>query len=153
MQMQRIVKELTKIKNNPPSGIWISPKEDDKYNILQAQIVGPEKTPYYQGMFNLEIHIPEKYPFAPPSIKFITKIYHPNIDDNGRICLDLIKMPPAGNWKPTIGLEGILIAIRMLLENPNPDDPLMGEIAQEYKHSYSEFFKRAQSLTHQYARN
>ncbi|KAL3284707.1 hypothetical protein HHI36_018856 [Cryptolaemus montrouzieri] len=153
MQRQRITKELEKITNNPLTGIWLSPKEDDKFNFLQAQIIGPENTPYHNGVFNLEVHIPEKYPFAPPSIKFVTRIYHPNIDDNGRICLDLIKMPPAGNWRPTIGLQGLLIAIRMLLESPNPDDPLMGEIAQEYKHNYSEFFKKAQMLTEQYAKN
>lgn len=47
--------------------------------------------------------------------------------------MDLIRMPPKGSWKPTIGIEALLIAIRMLLENPNPDDPLMADIAEEYK--------------------
>lgn len=77
--------------------------------------------------------VPDAYPIMPPSIKFLTKVYHPNIDDSGRICLDLIKMPPKGSWRPTIGIEALLIAVRMLLESPNAEDPLMVDIAQEYQ--------------------
>ncbi|XP_031327560.1 ubiquitin-conjugating enzyme E2 T-like isoform X2 [Photinus pyralis] len=134
-KQQRLLREIAKIAQSPPKG----------------SIIGPENTPYYKGTFNLEILIPENYPFSPPSIKFLTKVYHPNIDDSGRICLDLIKMPPKGNWKPTIGLEGLLIAIKMLLENPNPDDPLMMEIAEEFKNNKSEFERKARTCTEDYA--
>lgn len=150
MQRQRLSRELTKIANSPPQGICVFPK-DEKLSVLEAKITGPKETPYQDGVFNLEINVPEKYPFAPPSIKFLTKIYHPNIDDNGRICLDLIKMPPAGNWKPTIGLEGLLIAIRMLLETPNPDDPLMADIAEEFKNYKKDFLTKAKMFTDKYA--
>lgn len=150
MQRQRISRELSKITNNPPPGICVFPT--DKQNVIEARIAGPPDTPYAEGVFNLEILIPEKYPFAPPSIRFVTKVYHPNIDDNGRICLDLIKMPPSGNWKPTIGLEGLLIAIRSLLESPNPDDPLMADIAEEYKNFKEEFTRKAKHFTNQYGK-
>lgn len=136
--------------NNPSSGICVFPT--DKLNLIEAKITGPPNCPYAEGIFSLEIIIPEKYPFNPPGIKFITKIYHPNIDDNGRICLDLIKMPPSGNWKPTIGLEGLLIAIRYLLQFPNPDDPLMADIAEEYKNYKEEFIRKAKCATEQYAK-
>lgn len=138
------------MKNSPPQGICIFP-QDDNLNMLKSNITGPEGTPYEKGVFTLQILIPEKYPFAPPSIKFITQVYHPNIDDNGRICLDLIKMPPSGCWKPTIGLEGLLIAVRMLLENPNPDDPLMADIAEEYKNNKQEYTRKARLFTEKYA--
>ncbi|RZC37594.1 UQ con domain containing protein [Asbolus verrucosus] len=150
MQQQRLSRELAKISNSPPPGISVSPK-NDKLNVLDAQIIGPENTPYRNGIFKLEILIPGKYPFTPPSIKFVTKVYHPNIDDNGRICLDLIKMPPKGSWRPTIGLEGLLIAVRMLLESPNPDDPLMADIAEEYKTCNSEFVRKAKLFTEKHA--
>lgn len=136
--------------SKPPSGITIYQK-DDKINILQAVILGPEDTPYKNGTFHVEIVVPDNYPFSPPSIKFITKIYHPNIDDNGRICLDLIKMPPKGSWKPTIGLEGLLIAIRMLLQSPNPDDPLMADIAEEFVNDRMEYERKAQECTKKHA--
>ncbi|KAG5899868.1 hypothetical protein JTB14_012335 [Gonioctena quinquepunctata] len=136
--------------NSPPQGICVFSK-NDKLHHLEAKITGPEDSPYKSGIFTLEVLVPEKYPFAPPSIKFVTKIYHPNIDDNGRICLDLLKMPPSGNWKPTIGLEGLLIAVRMLLECPNADDPLMADIAEEYKNYKEEYLKRAKMYTEKYA--
>lgn len=150
LRQQRLSKELQKIAQAPPKGICLYSK-DDKYNVLEANIVGPENTPYSNGIFHLEIFVPDNYPFCPPSIKFLTKIYHPNIDEGGRICLDLIKMPPIGNWRPTIGLEGLLIAIRMLLEQPNPEDPLMIEIAEEFKNNKSEFYRKAQLYTSQHA--
>ncbi|CAH1110365.1 unnamed protein product [Psylliodes chrysocephalus] len=150
MQRQRLSRELTKMSKSPPQGICVFSK-DDNLNHLEAKIAGPQDSPYQNGVFTLEIIVPEKYPFAPPSITFTTKIYHPNIDENGRICLDLIKMPPAGNWKPTIGLEGLLTAIRMLLEYPNPDDPLMADIAEEFKNRNEDFLKKAKSSTEKYA--
>lgn len=150
MQRQRISRELSKITTDPPPGICVF--QTDKLNLIEAKITGPPETPYEKGIFTLEILIPEKYPFSPPSIKFLTRVYHPNIDESGRICLDLIKMPPSGNWKPTIGLEGLLIAIRSLLESPNPDDPLMADIAEEYKNYKEEFLRKARHITNQYAK-
>lgn len=150
MQRQRLSRELMKMSDSPPHGICVFSK-DDKLRELEAKITGPDDTPYKGGIFTLQIIVPERYPFAPPSIKFVNKIYHPNIDDNGRICLDLIKMPPSGSWKPTIGLEGLLIAVRMLLQNPNPDDPLMADIAEEYKNYKEEYLKKAKLYTEKYA--
>ncbi|XP_056635346.1 ubiquitin-conjugating enzyme E2 T-like [Diorhabda sublineata] len=150
MQRQRLSRELTKITTYPPQGICVFAK-DDTMNNLEAKITGPQDSPYKNGVFTLDIIIPDKYPFTPPSMKFITKIYHPNIDENGRICLDLIKMPPVGSWKPTIGLEGLLTAVRMLLEFPNPDDPLVAEIAEEFKSQYQEFVNKAKMYTEKYA--
>jgi len=58
----------------------------------------------------------------------VTPVYHPNIDSSGKICLDILKMPPTGAWKPLITLEGVLVAICTLMNCPNPDDPLVPEI-------------------------
>lgn len=69
-----------------------------------------------------------RYPYEPPSIRFKTPVYHPNIDNNGRICLELLKLPPSGCWRPVVTIEGVLLAIQTLLGTPNPDDPLMEDI-------------------------
>ncbi|GJQ86950.1 hypothetical protein Trydic_g5166 [Trypoxylus dichotomus] len=147
---QRLKRELMKIEKNPPKGVSVSPKEDN-LNILEVTLIGPESSPYKDGIFKLEIHISDNYPFSPPSIRFLTKVYHPNIDEGGRICLDLMKMPPKGSWRPTIGIESLLIAIQMLLQNPNPNDPLMADIAEEFMNEKGEFERKAKLWCEKYA--
>jgi len=69
----------------------------------------------------------------PPQLKFLTKVYHPNIDNvTGLICLDVLKMPPQGRWRPVNNLSLILTAVKQLLSDPNPHDPLDSAIVCVY---------------------
>ena len=63
--------------------------------LMRIEITGPENSPYENGIFELDLSITDRYPFEPPKLRVITPIYHPNIDSTGRICLDLLKMPPS----------------------------------------------------------
>ena len=67
-------------------------KVEDKTDTLEAVLLGPPDTPYSGGVFKLEILLPERYPFEPPKLRFVTQIYHPNVDEGGRICLDILKV-------------------------------------------------------------
>ncbi|CAG9764184.1 unnamed protein product [Ceutorhynchus assimilis] len=151
LRNSRMARELANLSDSDNKTISLVAK-NDSLGELEAQITGPEGTPYENGVFKLEVLVPQNYPFEPPSIKFLTKIYHPNIDDSGRVCMDLVKMPPKGNWRPTIGLESLLISIRLLLESPNPDDPLMADIATEFKRNHSEYVRKAKEYTQKYAK-
>lgn len=93
------------------------------------------------------------YPFEPPRVHFLTPIYHPNIDGAGRICLDLLKTPPNGTWSPVITLQGILTAIQFLMGQPNPNDPLMPDIAKEYKFNKELYETKAKQWTKEKAQN
>ncbi|XP_015173656.1 PREDICTED: ubiquitin-conjugating enzyme E2 T-like isoform X2 [Polistes dominula] len=127
----RIRKEIAFLMNQPPEGMFCFRKEGTDDGII-VTIVGPPGCAYEANVLELDLDLPFRYPFQPPHIKFRTPVYHPNIDNNGRICLDLLRMPPNGAWKPTLKLADILIAIKLLLLHPNVDDPLMPEIADEY---------------------
>ena len=91
---------------------------------VRAQITGPEGSPFEGGIFLLIVNITGRYPFEPPRCRFLTPLYHPNIDNGGRICLDTLKSPPAGSWSPAVSLPSLLLSIRSLMAEPNPDDGL-----------------------------
>jgi len=103
---------------------------DDDIKHYEVTFIGPKETPYEEIINTLSINIPEDYPHKSPSIKFLNKIYHPNISQyDGSICLDILKE----NWKPVYSLRTILMSIISLLSDPNPDSPLNGEAAALYK--------------------
>ena len=135
MAVHRIKKELKDIKENPPIICNAKLEDDDLYH-WNACLTGPTETPYDGGIFNLDIRFPLDYPFSPPKILFTTKIYHPNINENGNICLDILK----DNWSPVLTISKIILSISSLLSDPNPDDPLVSEIAQLYRDDYDSTF-------------
>ncbi|KAH8965568.1 hypothetical protein BDL97_04G124500 [Sphagnum fallax] len=91
-------------------------------------ILGPSQSPYEGGVFKLELFLPEEYPMAAPKVRFLTKIYHPNIDKLGRICLDILE----DKWSPALQIRTVLLNIQALLSTPNPDDPLAENIAKHW---------------------
>ncbi|XP_068930675.1 ubiquitin-conjugating enzyme E2 T isoform X1 [Petaurus breviceps papuanus] len=147
----RLKRELHLLATEPPPGItcWQNTNQIDD---LRAQILGGTNTPYEKGIFKLEISIPERYPFEPPKIRFLTPIYHPNIDSAGRICLDVLKLPPKGAWRPSLNISTILTSIQLLMSEPNPDDPLMADISSEFKYNKPTFLKNAREWTEKHAR-
>ncbi|XP_066095514.1 ubiquitin-conjugating enzyme E2 T [Saccopteryx bilineata] len=146
----RLKRELNLLATEPPPGItcW---HERDQMDDLRAQIIGGANTPYEKGVFTLEVIVPERYPFEPPQIRFLTPIYHPNIDSAGRICLDVLKTPPRGAWRPSLNIATVLASIQLLMAEPNPDDPLMADISSEFKYNRPVFLKNARQWTEKHA--
>uniref|UniRef100_A0A8C5ZEQ7 E2 ubiquitin-conjugating enzyme n=1 Tax=Marmota marmota marmota TaxID=9994 RepID=A0A8C5ZEQ7_MARMA len=97
MALKRIQKELTDLQRDPPAQCSAGPVGDDLFH-WQATIMGPNDSPYQGGVFFLTIHFPTDYPFKPPKVAFTTKIYHPNINSNGSICLDILR----SQWSPAL---------------------------------------------------
>merc|ERR1712045_2605 len=89
----------------------------------------------------------EDYPMSAPKVRFITRIYHPNIDKLGRICLDILK----DKWSPALQIRTVLLSIQALLSAPNPDDPLANDVAELWKANEAEALKNARDCTRKYA--
>ncbi|XP_066314506.1 uncharacterized protein [Miscanthus floridulus] len=151
----RMQKEIKLLLDDPPHGVSLNLSEDDNVlsslSSIEARIEGPEGTVYANGVFILKIQIPERYPFQPPNVTFVTAIYHPNIDNGGRICLDILNLPPKGAWQPSLNIATVLTSIGLLLSDPNPDDGLMAEISREYKYNRQVFDINARLWTERYA--
>jgi len=146
MALKRINKELQDLGKDPPANCSAGPIGDDMFK-WQATIMGPANSPYAGGVFFLEIHFPNDYPFKPPKIRFTTKIYHCNVTDKGGICLDILK----DNWSPALTISKVLLSICSLLTDPNPNDPLVPEIANAYKTNRTEHDRVATEWTRKYA--
>ena len=144
--LKRITREFTNFNKDPPTNCSAGPEGDDLYH-WTATIMGPEGSPYYGGVFYLNITFPSNYPFKPPKVIFATKIYHPNINSSGGICLDILK----DNWTPALTISKVLLSICSLLTDPNPDDPLVPEIARQFKRNRAEYDVTARDWTQAYA--
>lgn len=144
---RRIQKELLDIQKDPPANCSAGPIADDLYK-WQATIMGPEDSPYHGGVFCLDIVFPVDYPFKAPKLVFKTRIYHPNINPHsGAICIDILK----DNWTPSLTIGKVLLSICSLMCDPNPDDPLVPDVAYQFKTDREEFNRVAREWTQRYS--
>lgn len=143
---RRLAQEVSIMKNNPPENCSAGPKGDDLTQ-WEATIIGPNDSPYSGGLFKLEINFPTQYPYQAPKIKFITPVYHPNIDNHGGICLDIL----SSQWSPALNINAVLLSICSLLTDPNPKDPLMSAIAQLYINNRAKYDENVRNHVMQYA--
>ena len=109
--------------------------------------MGPEDSPFSGGVFFLNIHFPTDYPFKPAKFQFTTRIYHPNINQNGTICLDILK----DKWSPALTVTKVLLSISSMLMDANAEDPLMPEIAHLYKTDKAKYEANAREFTRKFA--
>ena len=140
------MKEHKDLQKDTLANITAGPAGEDMFN-WRATMTGPEDSPYAGGLFFLKIQFPAEYPFKPPRLQFETKIFHPNINSNGGICLDILK----DQWSPALTISKVLLSLSSLLTDPNPDDPLVPEIATMYKKDRVKFNTTAREWTQKYA--
>ncbi|KAJ4807853.1 Ubiquitin-conjugating enzyme E2 [Rhynchospora pubera] len=131
MALRRIIKELKDLQRDPPTSCSAGPVAEDMFH-WQATIMGPNDSPYSGGVF---------------LVAFKTKVFHPNINSNGNICLDILK----DQWSPALTISKVLLSICSLLTDPNPDDPLVPEIAHMCKTDRFRYESTARSWTQKFA--
>ena len=145
IRLKRLRKEAKEIEDQSLDGVYISTDMDT--GTWYAKIKGPSDTPYESGEFNLRIDIPDEYPFRPPKIRFMTYIYHPNINGEGEICLDILR----SNWAPSLTIQKVILSIMSLMAEPNPLDPLVPAIAHIYDTDLEQYKYNALKYTTKWA--
>lgn len=143
---RRLAHESADMNSNPPENCSAGPVDE---NLLKwtATIMGPKGSPFENGIFCLDISFPQNYPFKAPIVKFKTQVYHPNINKNGDICLDILK----DQWSPALSISKVLLSICSLLTDPNPNDPLAPDVAKVYKENKITYEIIAREWTQKYA--
>ncbi|KAJ3156462.1 ubiquitin-conjugating enzyme E2 S [Geranomyces variabilis] len=146
--IKRLSKELASLLNSPPEGIkvLINP---DRISDVQAWIQGPEGTPYENGCFRVRLSLGADFPNVPPQGHFLTKIFHPNVSRTGEICVNVLKK----EWKKEYGIGHILLTIKCLLIDPNPESALNEEAGRLLLEDYAEYAKHARLMTTVHAIN
>ncbi|OVA17418.1 Ubiquitin-conjugating enzyme [Macleaya cordata] len=149
VDFSRVQKELVECNRDKGiSGVSITLHGDDLSH-LSGTITGPVGTPYEGGTFQIDIRLPDGYPFEPPKMQFLTKVWHPNISSqNGAICLDILK----DQWSPALTLKTALLSLQALLSAPEPDDPQDAVVAQQYLREYQTFVGTARYWTETFAK-
>ncbi|KAI0648262.1 ubiquitin-conjugating enzyme [Trametes meyenii] len=144
--LRRIQKELRDITNNPLEGLSVEPLEDNLFE-WKCTIRAASNSPYKGGTFHFTLSLPENFPFKAPSVTFTTKIYHPGINEEGHICVPVLR----DQWKPTVTLSSVLSTIQEKVNNPSPDDPFEPDIAALMKNDEAKFLTTAREWTKKYA--
>uniref|UniRef100_A0A8C8F3J6 UBC core domain-containing protein n=1 Tax=Oncorhynchus tshawytscha TaxID=74940 RepID=A0A8C8F3J6_ONCTS len=132
------------LQEDPPAGVSGAPSENN-IMVWNAVIFGPEGTPFEDGTFKLTVEFTEEYPNKPPTVRFVSKMFHPNVYADGSICLDILQ----NRWSPTYDVSSILTSIQSLLDEPNPNSPANSQAAQLYQENKREYEKRVSAIVEQ----
>jgi len=138
---RRLMRDFKYLQKDPPMGIQGSPQENN-IMIWDAVIYGPADTPFEDGTFKLQIEFSEEYPNKPPKVKFLSKMFHPNVYSDGSLCLDILQ----NRWSPSYDVSSILTSIQSLLDEPNPSSPANAEAAKLFQENRAEYEKRIQQV-------
>jgi len=147
MATKRLLKERASLEKTPIEYCTFQLPSEDLLS-WRAYLAGPPNTPYAGGTFVLSVTFPPQYPFQPPEIKFLTKIFHPNVKTStGEICNTLLK----DSWGPTLNIRHCMQVLRNIMENPDPDNFLEEEVATMMREKPKEYERMAVKLTREFA--
>lgn len=141
---RRLIRDFKRLASDPPVGISGSPNNDN-IMIWNAVIFGPPDTPFEDGSFRLTLTFSEAYPNKPPTVRFVSKMFHPNIYHNGELCLDILQ----NRWSPTYDVAAVLTSVQSLLNDPNPSSPANVEAAQLFKENIKEYERKVKATVEQ----
>ncbi|GMH33598.1 hypothetical protein BSKO_01432 [Bryopsis sp. KO-2023] len=125
----RLMSDLKTIKREPPAGVSASPMTEENLFLWTASIFGPEDTPWEGGIFSLLIMFHGDYPAKPPRVRFTSEMFHPNVYQDGNLCMDIIQ----DQWSPCQDVSTVLTSIQSLLMDPNCSSPANPDAARLYE--------------------
>lgn len=170
--LRRLMSEYKQLTLNPPEGILAGPINEENffewealisgefvldcfycfYSYWICLIVGPDDTPYENGVFKARLTFPTDYPLSPPDMRFVSEMYHPNVYPDGRVCISILHPPgadPMGyetvaeRWSPVQSIEKVLLSVVSMLAEPNIESGANVDAAKMYRDDIEQYKKIA----------
>jgi len=149
-------RQLHELNRNPPEGVSVGLVDDDNIFQWELLIVGPPETLYEGGFFKARLDFPTDFPNMPPEMTFLTEIWHPNVYEDGRVCISILHPPGEDKfnaqetaderWRPILGIEAIIISVISMLSDPNDESPANVDAAVMWRNDRREFKRRVTAL-------
>jgi len=134
--------EYKGLQEEPVEGFLVKLVNDDNLFEWEVAIYGPPDTLYQGGYFKAHVKFPSDYPYSPPTIRFLTRVWHPNVYENGDLCISILHPPvddpqsgemPCERWNPTQNVRTILLSVISLLNEPNTYSPANVDASVMYR--------------------
>ena len=155
--METLSKELERLQNEDALGASIGLVDDEDLFNWTIIFEGPPDTLYEGGFFKALMKFPDDYPNHPPSMKFVSEMWHPNIYPDGKVCISILHQPGVDEfneqesaderWRPILGVESILVSVMSLLNDPNLESPANIDAANDFKNNRESYIKKQKKLT------
>jgi ubiquitin-conjugating enzyme E2 G1 len=151
----RLAKELAELQKNPVEGFSAGLVDESNLFEWEVFIVGPPETLYEGGLFKAALKFPEEYPNKPPTMHFITPMWHPNIYSDGKVCISILHPPgedeygyekSSERWLPIHSVESILISVISMLSAPNDESPANLDAAKQWREQREEYKKKVKQF-------
>lgn len=140
--LRALALEYKSLQEEPVEGFRVKLVNEDNLFEWEVAIFGPPDTLYQGGYFKAHMKFPPDYPYSPPSIRFLTKVWHPNVYENGDLCISILHPPvddpqsgelPCERWNPTQNVRTILLSVISLLNEPNTFSPANVDASVMYR--------------------
>ncbi|KAI8074056.1 ubiquitin-conjugating enzyme/RWD-like protein [Gongronella butleri] len=148
-------RQLLEVSKRPVEGFSAGLASDDNLFEWDLMVIGAPETLYEGGFFKAKMTFPHDYPIMPPTMRFTSEMYHPNVYPDGTVCISILHPPgddkygyedASERWLPVHTVESILISVISMLSSPNTDSPANLEAAKEYRENYPDFKKKVLAL-------
>mmetsp|Transcript_21849 Transcript_21849/g.31713 ORF Transcript_21849/g.31713 Transcript_21849/m.31713 type:complete len:168 (-) Transcript_21849:288-791(-) len=149
-------RQLHELNRNPPEGVSVGLANDDNLFVWELLIVGPPDTLYEGGFFKCSLTFPQDFPNMPPKMVFTSEIWHPNVYENGEVCISILHPPGEDKfnqqetaierWRPILGVEAIIMSVISMLSDPNDESPANIDAAVMWRNDRREFKRRVRQV-------
>mmetsp|Transcript_44348 Transcript_44348/g.123361 ORF Transcript_44348/g.123361 Transcript_44348/m.123361 type:complete len:171 (-) Transcript_44348:243-755(-) len=148
-------RQFLEMSKSPPEGISVGLKDDNIFT-WEVMIIGPAGTMYEGGFFRALLTFPEDFPSKPPEMQFLSKMWHPNVYPDGKVCISILHPPGTDKfnemesaderWRPILGVEQILMSVISLFADPNDESPANIDAAVMWRERREEFKKEVRKI-------